>query len=82
MPNSLENIVRPFTTEDTAPERGVATIPQPSQNVILIVTGGGQVKSGSFNYSLSFTLYADAKQKEVTDSGGSSDFLPTPIGPF
>ncbi len=81
MPNSLENIIRPFTTVDTSPIPGVASIPNPAQNALLIVTGTGQVKSGSFNYSYSFTTYADAKQNEVTDSGGN-DFLPTPIGSF
>ncbi len=82
MPNSLETIIRPFQTLDTSPIPGVASIPAPAQNAFLFVTGNGQIKSGSFNYSYSFTTYADAKQKEVTDTGNDfqlNTFLPAAI---
>lgn len=67
----LEPLVRPFETPDVTPVPGTASIPQLSPNVTLVVSGAGQIKSGTWSYSLSFQCYADAKQNEqTTDNGG------------
>ena len=66
----LEPIVRPFGTPDATPGvPGVASIPQLSPNVTLVVSATGQVKSGTWAYSFSFQCYADAMQNEQSDSG-------------
>jgi hypothetical protein len=62
---SLEQIVRPFTDVGTNPVKGVATIPAPSTNVMLVVSGGGSVVSGATSYSFSYTTYAEAHEDEV-----------------
>jgi hypothetical protein len=63
---SFEALVRPFETPRSSPATpGIATIPQLTPDAILVVQGGGQVKSGGFSYSVSVTFYADAKQYEV-----------------
>ncbi len=62
----LETLVRPFETPDVTPIAGVASIPQLSPNVTLIVTGGGAIKSGPWSFSYSISCYADAKQNEKT----------------
>lgn len=66
---SLEGIVRPFTDIGTEPQKGVASLPLPSTNVTLIVTGGGAAITGSYSFSSSFSRYADAKEVEQTDNG-------------
>jgi hypothetical protein len=63
---AMEPLVRPFETPRSSPATpGIATIPQLTPDAILVVQGGGQVKSGGFSYSVSVTFYADAKQYEV-----------------
>jgi hypothetical protein len=67
---ALESLVRPFETPDATPGiTGVASIPQLSPNVSLVVSASGQIKSGTWSYAWSFTTYADAKQKEQTQQG-------------
>jgi hypothetical protein len=66
---SLEQIVRPFADIGTEPIKGVATVPLPSTNVTLVVTGGAQVSGGSYSYSFSHSDYADAKESELQADG-------------
>jgi hypothetical protein len=63
---TFEPLIRPFETLTTSPRPGVASIPQVAPNVELVVTGGGQTKSGGFSWSWSVSCYADAKQTEQT----------------
>jgi hypothetical protein len=67
--SSLEQIVRPFADIGTEPIKGVASVPLPSTNVTLVVSGGGSVVSGSISYSYSFSNYADAKESELQADG-------------
>jgi len=64
---TFEPLIRPFETVGSSPRPGVASIPQVVPNVMLVVTGAGQTKSGGFSWSWSYTLYADAKQGEQTE---------------
>ena len=67
--SSLEQIVRPFADIGTEPIKGVASIPLPSTNVTLVITGGAAVSGGSFSYSYSFSNYADAHESELFPDG-------------
>jgi len=64
---TFEPLIRPFETPGSSPRPGVASIPQIVPNVMLVVSGGGQTKSGGFSWSWSVTTYADAKQNEQTE---------------
>jgi hypothetical protein len=63
---TFEPLIRPFETATSSPKPGVASIPQITPDVQLIVSGNGLIKSGSYSQSWSFSQYADAKQTEQT----------------
>lgn len=65
MPQNFEDIVRPFTTGDTAPPQRYITAGQASQPpavIIITASGGAKVLNGS--YSFVETFYCDQSSIE------------------
>ena len=67
MPQTLDEVIRPFQSGDlTPPKPGVLSIPQVVPSVVLVAggTGSGKILSGSFDFTT--TVYVVKRPQELT----------------